>query len=200
MHPLYAQNPLDIGVLVASLLIWRVMEAIVDIRTFIRLRRGDQRQDQGSHVVILVLAAVGVLLGLLLVEEVPAANITERSMFFFWLGIFLMYAGMALRFYAIAVLGAFFTTSVAVASKQTVIETGPYRFIRHPSYTGFLLIWLGFGLSLTHNWLSLLVMMGCTLIGLSYRIRVEERVLQANLGQPYQEYMRRTKRLIPFVV
>jgi protein-S-isoprenylcysteine O-methyltransferase Ste14 len=50
------------------------------------------------------------------------------------------------------------------------------------------------------NWLSLLVIMGCALPGFSYRIRVEERVLQAQLGQPYQEYMRHTKRLIPFVL
>ena len=59
--------------------------------------------------------------------------------------------------------------------------------------------WLGYGLSLT-NWLSLLVLMGCALIGFSYRIHVEEHVLKAQLGQRYQEYMRRTKRLIPFVL
>jgi protein-S-isoprenylcysteine O-methyltransferase Ste14 len=58
---------------------------------------------------------------------------------------------------------------------------------------------LEFGLSLT-NWLSLLVIMGCALIGVSYRIRVEEHVLQKHLGQRYLEYMRRTKRLIPFVL
>jgi len=81
-----------------------------------------------------------------------------------------------------------------------VIEAGPYRFIRHPSYTGFLITLLGFGLSLTNNWLSLLVIMGCALIGFIYRIYVEERVLQAHLGQPYQEYMQRTKRLIPFLL
>jgi protein-S-isoprenylcysteine O-methyltransferase Ste14 len=88
---------------------------------------------------------------------------------------------------------------VAVAPGQTVIETGPYRLIRHPSYTGFLITLLGFGLCLT-NWLSLLVIMACALIGFSYRIHVEEQVLQEQLGQRYQEYMRRTKRLIPFVL
>ncbi len=66
-------------------------------------------------------------------------------------------------------------------------------------YAGLLVMFLGFGLSFA-NWLSLLVLMGCALIGLSYRIRVEERVLQEHLGQRYQEYMRRTKRLIPFVL
>jgi protein-S-isoprenylcysteine O-methyltransferase Ste14 len=200
MQPLFTHNLLDLGVWLASLLIWRVMEVSVDIRTLKRLRAGIQRQDKGSRVVLLCLIVFGLLLGVLLALKVSATAITSASVFLFWLGILLMYAGMALRFYAITVLGAFFTTTVAVAPEQTVIEAGPYRLIRHPSYTGFLLILLGFGLSLTNNWLSLLVIMGCALIGFSYRIRVEEHVLQEQLGQRYQEYMRRTKRLIPFVL
>ena len=88
---------------------------------------------------------------------------------------------------------------MAIAPDQHVIEAGPYRLIRHPSYTGLLITLLGFGLSTT-NWLSLLVLMGCVLIGLCYRIHVEERVLQEHLGQQYQEYMQRTNRLIPFVL
>ena len=176
MQPLFTHNRLYLGIWLASLLIWRVLEASVDIRTFKRLRAGIQRQDKGSHVVLLVLVVFGVLLGLLLI-----------------------YAGMALRISAITVLGTFFTTTVAIAPEQPVIEAGPYRLIRHPSYTGFLITLLGLGLSLT-NWLSLLVIMGCALLGVSYRIHVEEHVLQAQLGQRYQEYMRRTKRLIPFVL
>ena len=199
MQPLFTHNPLYLGVWVASLLIWRVMEAGLDIRTFKRFRAGARRQDKGSHWVLICLVALGVLLGLLLAFRVPATTITSARTLLFWLGILLIYAGIAFRFYAIHVLGAFFTTAVAVAPEQTVIETGPYRLIRHPSYTGLLMTLLGLGLSLT-NWLSLLVIMGCTLIGLSYRIRVEERVLQEHLGQPYQAYMRRTKRLIPFVI
>ena len=199
MRPLFAHNLLDLGVWLAGLLIWRVMEVSLDIRTLKRLRAGIQRQDKGSHVVLLCLIVFGILLGLLLAFKVPATAITSASIFFFWLGILMMYAGIALRFYAITALGAFFTTTVAVAPEQTVIEAGPYRLIRHPSYTGFLIILLGFGLSLT-NWLSLLVIMGCALIGFSYRIRVEEHVLKAQLGQQYQEYMLRTKRLIPFVL
>ncbi len=88
---------------------------------------------------------------------------------------------------------------MTVVPEQPVIEAGPYRLIQHPSSTGLLIMFLGFGLSYT-NWLSLLVLMGCALIGLSYCIRVEEHVLQEHLGQRYQEYMRRTKRLIPFVL
>jgi protein-S-isoprenylcysteine O-methyltransferase Ste14 len=198
MQPLFTHNRLYLGVWLASLLIWRVLEASVDIKTFKRLRASIQRQDKGSHVVLLGLVVIGVLLGLLLAFKVQVFAITSGNVFLFWLGLLLIYAGMALRISAIAVLGAFFTT-VAIAPEQPVIEAGPYRLIRHPSYTGFLITLLGLGLSLT-NWLSLLVIMRCALLGVSYRIHVEEHVLKAQLGQRYQEYMRRTKRLIPFVL
>jgi protein-S-isoprenylcysteine O-methyltransferase Ste14 len=199
VQPLFAHQPVLLSVLLASLLIWRVMEASVDIRTSKRLRAGARRQDKGSRAVLFVLVTLGILLGTLLAFTIPATAITSARTFLFWLGILLINAGIAFRLYAITVLGAFFTTAVAVAPGQTVIETGPYRLIRHPSYTGFLITLLGLGLSYT-NWLSLLVMVGCALIGFSYRIHVEEQVLQEQLGQRYQEYMRRTKRLIPFVL
>ena len=200
MQSLFADRPVQLGVLVASLLIWRVMESIADIRSYNRYRRGARRQDGGSHVALIVLVALGVLVGVLVAAKVPATAITSGRTALFWLGIVLIYAGIALRLYAIHTLGAYFTTTVAVAPEQAVVETGPYRLIRHPSYTGLLITMLGFGLSGYMNWLSLLVLMGCALIGLSYRIYVEERVLQGQLGGRYQEYMRRTKRLIPFIV
>jgi protein-S-isoprenylcysteine O-methyltransferase Ste14 len=199
MQPFFTHQPVLSSFLVVSLLIWRVMEASVDIRSLKRLRAGARRQDQGSHVVLIILITLGILLSLLVSFKVPATAIPFAHSFLFWSGIVLMYAGMALRFYAIHVLGTFFTTDVAISPQQSVIETGPYRFIRHPSYTGVLILLLGFGFCLT-NWLSLLVLMGCALMGFRYRIHVEEQVLLKQLGQPYQEYMRHTKRLIPFVV
>jgi protein-S-isoprenylcysteine O-methyltransferase Ste14 len=199
VQPIFARQPLLLGVVVASLLIWRAIETGLDIRSRNRLRAGAQLQDEGSLAILFVLIALGVVLGTLLAFIVPAAAITSSRAIFFWLGILLIYTGIAFRLYAIHTLGAFFTTAVAIAPQQTVISAGPYQLIRHPAYTGFLITLFGYGLCLT-NWLSLLVMMGCALIAFMYRIQVEERVLQEQLGQPYQEYMRRTKRLIPFVL
>lgn len=184
---------------VASLIIWRLLEAGVDIWTYRRLRSGSEGQDKGSRLVLLCLIVFGLLVGVLVALKVPATAIAGLPAIAFWLGVALIYAGMALRVYAIVTLGAAFTTTLAVAPEQTVIDTGPYRHIRHPSYTGLLLILLGFGLSLT-NWLSPLIIVGLALPGFAYRIRVEEHVLQEQLGQQYREYMRRTKRLIPFVL
>lgn len=197
MQPLVTHDLLLQSVLEGSYLIWTVMEVIVEIRH--RRRFGAQRHDRGSKVAVAVLSALGVVLCILLAYMVPATAITNARVFLFWLGILLVYVGMALRLYAIKVLGTSFTTTVAVAAEQSVVEAGPYRLIRHPSYTGMLITLLGFGISYA-NWLSLLVLMGCALMGLSYRIHVEEHVLQEHLGLRYQEYMRRTKRLIPFVL
>ena len=87
---------------------------------------------------------------------------------------------------------------VTTRADQPVIQSGPYRWVRHPSYAGALLSVLGIVLCST-NWLSL----ACLLIvasGYAYRIRVEEQALAADLGPPYRDYMRRTKRLIPRVL
>ena len=150
-------------------------------------------------MVVVGTVGLGTALCALLALTVPATAITSARAFLFWLGILLVYAGIAFRLYAINVLGSSFTSTVAVTPDQPLIEAGPYRLIRHPAYTGVLITLLGFGLCYT-NWLGLLVIVGCALIGFSYRIRVEEHVLKAHLGQRYQEYMRRTKRLIPFVL
>jgi protein-S-isoprenylcysteine O-methyltransferase Ste14 len=198
MQPLIASQPLLLIPLQISYLIWTVMEVIVQIRQRKRFRAGAQRRDTGSHALLICLSLLGILLCALLAFTVPAAAITSAREIFFWLGIVLVYVGIAFRLYAISVLGTFFTTTVAVTAGQSVIETGPYRLIRHPAYTGILITLLGFGLCYT-NWSGLLALMGCTLPGFWYRIHVEEQVLQEHLGLPYQEYMRHTKRLIPFV-
>jgi protein-S-isoprenylcysteine O-methyltransferase Ste14 len=198
MQPLFTQNPLFRDVLLAGYVLWAVTEVILGIRQITHLRAGAQLQDKGSRVVVAATVGPGILLCLMLPRAVPAATITSASVFVFWIGIALIYAGLAFRLYAITVLGRYFTPSVMVEASQHVVEDGPYKLIRHPSYTGLLIMFLGFGLSST-NWLSLLALMGCALMGLSYRIHVEERVLQEHLGQQYQEYMQRTKRLIPFV-
>ena len=199
MQPPFVHNLLLLSVLLVSFLIWIVIEAIVEIRQRKRFRAGAQRQDKASLVVVAGTVGLGTALCALLALTVPATAITSARAFLFWLGILLVYAGIAFRLYAINVLGASFTSTVAITPDQPLIEAGPYRLIRHPAYTGVLITLLGFGLCYT-NWLSLLVIVGCALIGFSYRIRVEERVLQEHLGQRYQEYMRRTKRLIPFVL
>jgi Isoprenylcysteine carboxyl methyltransferase (ICMT) family len=107
-------------------------------------------------------------------------------------------AGIAFRQWAVAVLGRFFTVDVRVHPGQTVVEQGPYRWLRHPSYTGLIATFLGLGLALD-NWAALAVLAVLPTAGLVYRIHFEERALLDGLGEPYRRFAASRPRLLPGV-
>lgn len=166
---------------------------------FHRVEKGAVIRDRGSHVWIVVAICAGVFIAFFLVNaNLPGITLTWHQPVLFWLGIVLMACGLALRWYAIRVLGKFFTRTVATRAGQYVVERGPYRLIRHPSYSGALLMFLGMGLAMT-NWASLVAVLLSAVVGYQYRVRIEERALCADLGEPYRDYMQHTRRFIPYV-
>jgi protein-S-isoprenylcysteine O-methyltransferase Ste14 len=175
---------------------WLLFEAVAGSKR--RAVAASNARDRGSFRLIYLLMWLALGLGFFLSFFLPQAAIRWRRTFVFFLGIILMLAGIALRAYCMSVLGKFFTYNVAVHAGQTVTETGPYRYVRHPSYTGGLLTLFGFGLTLG-NWAALTAVMACMAIAYMYRIRVEEAALLAALGEPYAAYMSRTKRIAPFL-
>lgn len=183
---------------VIALLIWAVPERIGSFWWRSSRDPTARRQDRGSFFVVagLLVAGAGAACGL-------AALWTGAAIPWFRpqvtiAGIVLLVLGAVLRWWAIITLGRYFTFDVAVRPTQQVVQSGPYRFVRHPAYSGMLLTLLGLGLALA-NWASLVAVLAGGLIGHLYRIRVEERVLIEALDQPYVDYMRHTKRLIPFI-
>jgi protein-S-isoprenylcysteine O-methyltransferase Ste14 len=116
----------------------------------------------------------------------------------FYLGLALMLAGLVVRGYAIGQLGRFFTPMVIIQPGQHIVDTGLYCYLRHPSYTGSFITILGYGLALT-NWLSLLIVLVLPGVVYAFRMRVEEAALCEAFGDEYRAYMRRTRRLIPFI-
>jgi len=177
---------------------WLVSEFLIGVISFVRrARTGSARQDRWSGPALIAFLFLAILLGFNLARRVPAAAITPHT-FVFDLGIAVAVLGIVIRGYAVLSLGRFFTTRVMTQPGQTVVERGPYRWVRHPSYTGALLTVLGILLCQT-NWLAL-ACFPLALPGFVYRINVEENALIAALGEAYRDYMRRTKRLVPFVV
>ena len=165
---------------------------------FHRVEKGAVIRDRGSHVWLVAALVLGVLLAFGFVFGVPSTTIAWHQHALFWIGIALMVAGLAFRWYAIRSLGKFFTRTVATRAGQYVVDTGPYRLIRHPSYSGSLVMFFGVGLAMT-NWAALLAIMAGAAIGFAWRVRVEEQALCADLGDAYRDYMRRTRRFIPFL-
>ena len=116
----------------------------------------------------------GIALNFLLGGLFPAAAITWQRTALFSAGVILILLGVALRWYAIWILGRYFTRDVAVSADQKVVQIGPYRYMRHPAYSGTFLTMLGVGLAMT-NWASLVALLTCVLIGHMYRVALRRR-------------------------
>lgn len=144
-------------------------------------------------VVNLTAAALGVLLAF----QLPSWRLPWWPAFYL-AGVCLFVAGLFLRWYSIFFLGRFFTVNVAIAADHQLINTGPYHYIRHPSYTGSMTMLLGFAICM-QNVASILMIVVPSVCVTLWRIRVEEEALLGAFGERYRAYMQTTKRLIPFV-
>jgi protein-S-isoprenylcysteine O-methyltransferase Ste14 len=154
--------------------------------------------DQGSSRLLWGSSAIG-LLGLILAPLLNTYKIFNLEWSAIaWAGVGLMIAGLCLRYWAAREMGAFYTRTLQVLPEHHVIETGPYRLIRHPGYLGTSLLAWGAGLAL-QNGLVLSVVIMTDIVAKYYRIKVEENMLAQSLGDAYHTYRAKTRRIIPFV-
>jgi protein-S-isoprenylcysteine O-methyltransferase Ste14 len=160
-------------------------------------RRGATRvkRDRGSRVLI----TFTIFLSVVFAFYFGYGGVGALPDSIFYVGIFLMFLGVLVRQVAIAILGRFFSLSVQISEDHKVVDKGPYKLVRHPSYTGVLITFIGLGLAV-QSWGALLVLLLFFGISFGYRMHVEERTLLSGLGHDYASYMKRTKRLIPFVI
>ena len=159
--------------------------------------RASVSHDRSSLQILWITISLSVMMGVLLAGRRWSA-FGDRGAGWETAGVAVILAGLALRWWAILSLRHAFTVDVAVTIGQRVIESGPYRFVRHPAYTGVLLSFAGLGVLLRH-WTSILVILVPITIALLHRIGIEERALQAGLGEAYTDFMRRKRRLVPFI-
>jgi protein-S-isoprenylcysteine O-methyltransferase len=152
--------------------------------------------DKGSSKAIKLASAIvpiGIAIGFTSVGRVQTGRgIIATS------GICLAFIGVTIRWRAIHTLKNYFTLNVTILDDHQIVKSGLYRNIRHPSYTGFLLRYLGGGLAFA-NWLSLIIIFLPMLAAILYRIMVEESALIEAFGSEYIDYASRTKRLVPKV-
>jgi protein-S-isoprenylcysteine O-methyltransferase Ste14 len=174
--------------------IWLLLEWRIRIRS--HLNKQGSRVDRGGLVIVVAFVSAGLAGGFLLAENVHRATIPDVRWPLFVIGLVLMCAGIAIRQWSVALLGRFFTVDVRVHPNQTVVEGGPYRWVRHPSYTGLIITFLGLGLALG-NWAALAVLAVVPTAGLVLRIHSEEQALLAGLGEPYRRFAATRAHLFP---
>jgi protein-S-isoprenylcysteine O-methyltransferase len=153
--------------------------------------------DRGTLSRIWLLIAGSCLFGFLVAGRLPFLR-WPRALWIVAVADLLILAGFFLRLWAIRHLGEFFTVDIGLQKEHRVVQDGPYRFVRHPSYSAGMIAMIGVA-CLTFNWLGFIVIVGGCLAAYLIRISVEENVLMNNLGDDYRQYAARTKRLIPWI-
>jgi protein-S-isoprenylcysteine O-methyltransferase Ste14 len=192
MGPYFARQPVTVALFASTVAAWVALE----LRQSRRRRRGATARDRGSYVVLVACVAAGWLVTALYATEVPRAAIGGPPIAFV-LGLVAAWSGIALGWSAFHVLGELFTFHVTTSADQPVIDSGPYRVLRHPGYTGIALVLIGMGL-LYGNWIGVAAMAVLPTLGLVHRIHIEERALEHDLGDAYRTYAAGRKRMIPW--
>jgi protein-S-isoprenylcysteine O-methyltransferase Ste14 len=197
MRPLPFQWPYALifwGVYVwAFLPEWKIVKGGVE-----GAKRTDSR-DSGSIRVMLGGMWVALILAYPLAFYRPSMFPRSAQLPLFVVGVSMILLGSLLRRYCFSTLGEYFTGDVRARADQPVIRSGPYRLVRHPSYTAGMMMFIGIGLALG-NWISLGLLTITTIATYAYRVKVEEHALVEAIGEPYRTYMKERKRFIPYIV
>jgi protein-S-isoprenylcysteine O-methyltransferase Ste14 len=159
--------------------------------------RTAQSEDRGSMRLLWIGISLGVGFAIL-AQWIPSARLPGLPFVTRVVALALLLAGLALRWAAILALGRLFTVDVAIHSDHVLVQVGLYRVVRHPSYTGLLVAFLGLG-AFFANWLSIVGLLVPITLAVLNRVVKEEQALLDSLGSEYAAYCARTKRFIPGV-
>lgn len=184
-------------VVTATVVVWLLTEVVMQVRQY-RMGGKAERTEWRSLRVVGVGVVGGAAVGILAERVLPGLRFPGDGTAALLVALPLLWVGIGFRLWAIHTLGRFFRGVVHVQADHEVVRDGPYRVLRHPSYTGALVAVLGLGLTF-QNVASFVLYVACATAAVLYRIRVEETVLLSALGEDYRSYAEQTARLVPHV-
>jgi protein-S-isoprenylcysteine O-methyltransferase len=155
------------------------------------------RADRGSLAFLWITIGAAVGLAAIMPQFIPQADFHLGALGTGLVALGFVF-GLALRVWAIALLGRFFTVDVAIRHDHSLMTYGPYAWVRHPSYSGLLVMFAALG-ALFENVASIFALLVPVGLALARRIGIEERALAAAFGEAWTAYASRTRRLVPFV-
>lgn len=181
--------------------VWFVSEIVINISKRGKGLMAKKSPGKISNLLVLLIGvasvAVATFIGVLaLSNDIRWLFSPIYAVSYTGLGIILL--GVVIRCIAVIQLKRCFTVDVGIVEGHNLMTSGLYRFIRHPSYLGTLITFLGCGISYV-NWLCVIILIVPNVIWAVMRMNEEEQVLAAHFGADYQAYVMRTKRLLPFI-
>ncbi len=156
----------------------------------------DAHRSSDRNTVLIILAMAGVSTIAPEVEWAYFRNEHTGSTLWSIIGLVMMVCAVAYRIWAIHTLGKHFSSTVQTGEAQELIMSGPYRYLRHPSYLGAFVAIIGCAV-LLQAWMGVLVAVAAMLYAYIQRINAEEIALEAHFGAAYRDYQMRTWRMFP---
>lgn len=156
------------------------------------------KSTMDKYSILLILFMCGTSTIAPIIEWAYHRNGQSTKGLFFVIGLFLLISGFIIRTTAIKMLGTHFTATVQITNKHKLITNGLYKFIRHPSYLGAFLTFVGISFIL-ESWLGLVIAVVSMMVAYHVRISVEEKTLLHYFGNDYATYQRRTKKMFPYI-
>jgi protein-S-isoprenylcysteine O-methyltransferase Ste14 len=181
-----------------SFILWGVSEFLIISRK--RVAQNKNIKDRNSLIqIVLLIVTLSIGIGFANSGNVPRLlKFPFDISFWSIVGLILLFAGLSIRWISINTLKKYFTANLTIQEGHKLITTGIYKYIRHPSYLGGLFCFAGFGVALD-NYISLFLIFFVNLIALLIRIDYEEKILMNKFESEFEEYKKRTKKLLPLV-
>jgi len=176
------------------LLIW----VIIEYRIIMKQDRRPKKKDRKAIALFAFLIVLFSLSSIIMFES-NLGHLEVEYHYFLWVGILIIIVGNIIRQYSMHIMGSSYVATLQVQDKPKLIKAGPFKLVRHPCYTGFMVSLWGLGIA-SLNWLFLLLIMLFSLIVFLIQIRIEERELEAFFGEEYKEYKKITKKILPYIL
>jgi len=179
-----------------SFFLWGISEFLIILRKRVPQNKNIKDRNsiiQGAFLIITFLIGVGFGNS----DNIPQLLIFPLDITF-WeiIGLILLFTGIIIRWMSIITLKKYFTANLTIQEDHKLITTGIYKYIRHPSYLGGIICFAGFGIALD-NYISLFFIFFINLVVILFRIDFEEKILANEFGLAFEEYKKRTKKLLP---
>lgn len=184
---------MSIQFVINSSLIFFLSEIVVMIAKRSKKKGVKTRNDKRSLILFWIIIPLSLSFGFLMANYQQWNSLNESIAIF---GLSLYFIGFVIRWISIIQLKKEFTVDVAISNNHKLKTNGIYKYIRHPSYLGVLMICFGISIAL-NSFISVLIITIPLLLLLIYRISIEENVLLKEFGKTYEEYMLKTCKMIP---
>lgn len=177
-------------------LLWIGAEIMLARKTRVDVSEHSDSEERSQWllwITIVISLVLAVIFKSLAYAPIPIEYLPRQLM-----ALLLFSAGLFCRYAAVGRLGRFFTTNVLIQHKHELVVNGPYRWVRHPAYTGLLMAFAAAGLAMG-DVIALLLLTAPTFFAFNYRIGIEEKLLNKRFGTAYRYYSKSTWKLLPWI-